>query len=543
MSQAASVTPATGVLAQYHAELAQGRFLIQRCNDCGQHVFFPRDICPHCGAHDPAWVAPSGLGTVYSVTTIRRKPEAGGDYNVCLIDLDEGVRMMSRVEVQPVDAVEVGQRVKARVVQKDGQGLVVFDPVTESAPATITPVPRGPAASAAVHTSSGLQALRGKAAIAGVATFGCGEATGFSEMEVLAQAARAAVADAGLKMSDIDGLCTASVLSTMWPMPVTEYLGINPRYTNGTMVGGSSFVAHLLPAMMALEAGQCNAVLVCYGSTQRTSTFGRAEIAKARRAMDPQPFENPYEPMQPLSAYALAAKRHMHQYGTTRRQLAEVAVAARQWAQKNPEAFMRDPLSIDDVLKARMVSDPLSVRDSCLVTDGGGAFVLVRSDRAKTLPKKPVYVLGNATANWNRQISSMHDLTVTAATQSGREAYAMAGLGPKDMDVLALYDAFTINTILFLEDLGFCAKGEGGAFVEGGRIAPGGALPVNTNGGGLSCVHPGMYGIFTLIESVRQLRGEAGERQVAGATVALAHGNGGTLSSQSTAILGTADAL
>ena len=543
MSQAASVTPATGVLAQYQAELAQGRFLIQRCNDCGQHVFFPRESCPHCGAHGPAWVAPSGLGTVYTVTTIRRKPEAGGDYNVCLIDLDEGVRMMGRVEIQPVDAVPVGQRVQARVVQKDGQGVVVFDPVPESAPATITPVPRGPAASAAVHTSSALQALRGKAAIAGVATFGCGEATGFSEMEVLAHAARAAVADAGLKMSDIDGLCTASVLSTMWPMPVTEYLGINPRFINSTMIGGSSFVAHLLPAMMALEAGQCNAVLVCYGSTQRTANFGRAEIAKARRAMDPQPFEAPYEPMQPLSAYALAAKRHMHQYGTTRRQLAEVAVAARQWAQKNPEAFMRDPLSIDDVLKARMVSDPLSVRDSCLVTDGGGAFVLVRADRAKTLPKKPIYVLGNATANWNRQISSMHDLTVTAASQSGREAYAMAGLGPKDMDVLALYDAFTINTILFLEDLGFCAKGEGGAFVEGGRIAPGGALPVNTNGGGLSCVHPGMYGIFTLIESVRQLRGEAGERQVAGATVALAHGNGGTLSSQSTAILGTADAL
>jgi acetyl-CoA acetyltransferase len=162
---------------------------------------------------------------------------------------------------------------------------------------------------------------------------------------------------------------------------VTEYLGLNPRYINGTMVGGSSFVAHLLPAMMALQAGQCNAVLVCYGSTQRTSTFGRSEIAKARRVMDPQPYETPYEPMQPLSAYALAARRHMHQYGTTRRDLAEVAVAARAWAQLNPEAFMRDPLSIDDVLKARRVSDPLSVRDCCLVTDGGGAFVLTRADR------------------------------------------------------------------------------------------------------------------------------------------------------------------
>ena len=385
-----------------------------------------------------------------------------------------------------------------------------------------------------------LSSLRGKTAIVGVSTFGCGEAKGFSEMEVLARSAQAAVADAGLKMSDIDGLCTASVGSTMWPMPVVEYLGLKPTFIDGTMVGGSSFIAHLLPAMHALQSGQCNAVLVCYGSTQRTATFGRREIAQARRWMDPQPYETPYEPFNPPSAYALATSRHMHQYGTTRRDLAEVAVAARRWAQINPEAFVRDPLSIDDVLAARMVSDPLSVRDCCLVTDGGGAYVMVRADRAKDLPRPPVYVLGNGTAVWNRQISAMHDLTVTAATQSGREAYAMAGLGAKDMDVVQLYDAFTINTLLFLEDLGFCKKGEAGAFVQNGGIAPGGHLPVNTNGGGLSCVHPGMYGIFALIEAVRQLRGECGERQVAGAQTAIAHGNGGTLSSQSTAVLGTA---
>lgn len=388
-----------------------------------------------------------------------------------------------------------------------------------------------------------LSSLRGQTAIAGVATFGCGEAKGFSEMEVLARSAHAAVADAGLKMSDIDGLCTASVGSTMWPMPVVEYLGLRPTFVDGTMVGGSSFIAHLLPAMHALQSGQCNAVLVCYGSTQRTATFGRREIAQARRWMDPQPYETPYEPFNPPSAYALAASRHMHQYGTTRRDLAEVAVAARGWAQLNPEAFMRDPLSIDDVLNARMVSDPLSVRDCCLVTDGGGAYVLVRAERAKDLPRPPVYVLGNGTAVWNRQISAMPDVTVTAATQSGREAYAMAGLSAKDIDVVQLYDAFTINTLLFLEDLGFCQKGEAGAFVRDGAIAPGGRLPVNTNGGGLSCVHPGMYGIFALIEAVRQLRGECGARQVAGAHTAIAHGNGGTLSSQSTAVLGTAATL
>ena len=388
-----------------------------------------------------------------------------------------------------------------------------------------------------------LKSLRGSAAIAGVATFGCGEAPGFTDMELLARSARAAVADAGLKMSDIDGLCTASVASTMWAMPVVEYLGLRPSFIDNTMLGGSSFIAHLLPAMHALQSGQCNAVLVCYGSVQRTGTHGRKEIAQARRSLDPQPYEMPYEPVMPMAAYALAAARHMHQYGTTRRQLAEVAVAARGWAALNPEAFMRGPLSIDDMLNARMVADPLSVRDCCLVTDGGGAYVLVRADRAKDLPHKPVYVLGTATAVWNRQISSMRDLTVTSASESGRRAFEMAGLTPKDIGVLQLYDAFTINTLLFLEDLGFCKKGEAGAFVEGGAIGPGGRLPVNTNGGGLSCVHPGMYGIFALIEAVRQLRGDAGERQVPHVQTALAHGNGDTLSSQSTAILGTAEAL
>jgi acetyl-CoA acetyltransferase len=390
---------------------------------------------------------------------------------------------------------------------------------------------------------SPLQSLRGTAAIAGVATFGCGETPGFTDMELLARAARLAVADAGLKMSDIDGICSASVAATMWVMPVIEHLGLNPRYIDGTMLGGSSFIAHLLPAMQALQSGQCNAVLVCYGSAQRSGSVNRAEIARSRKLMDPLPYEAPYDPLTPASSYALAASRHMHEFGTTRRDLAEVAVAARAWARLNPEAFMRDPLSIEQVLAARMLSDPLSVRDCCLVTDGAGAYVLVRADRARDLPHKPVHVLGNSTAVWNRQISSMPDLTVTAASQSGREAYVMAGLTPRDIDVVQLYDAFTINTLLFLEDLGFCKKGEGAAFVRNGGIAPGGHLPVNTNGGGLSCVHPGMYGIFAVIEAVRQLRGDCGERQVPGARTAIAHGNGGTLSSQSTAILGLSEVL
>ncbi|MGS1007905.1 thiolase [Achromobacter anxifer] len=380
--------------------------------------------------------------------------------------------------------------------------------------------------------------LRGKTVIAGVGHFGLGQAPGYTDMELLVRAAHAAVRDAGLEMRDIDGIATSSVAASMWPMSVIETLGIRPTYIDGTCLGGSSFMSYIQAAAHALDSGQCNAVLVCYGSAQKTAAVGRSAIAATRKALDPQPYEMPYEPLNPPSAYALAARRHMHEFGTRREDLAEVAVAARRWAQLNPEAYSRDPLSIDEVLSARRVSDPLTVRDCCLVTDGAGAFVMTRADRARDLPQPPAYILGSATAVWNRQISAMEDLTTTAARQSGALAFEMAGYRPADIDVAQLYDAFTINTILFLEDLGFCAKGEGGAFVRDGGIAPGGRLPVNTNGGGLSCVHPGMYGVFLVIEAVRQLRGQAGERQVRDARLALAHGNGGTLSSQSTVILG-----
>ena len=214
-------------------------------------------------------------------------------------------------------------------------------------------------------------------------------------------------------------------------------------------------------------------------------------------------------------------------------------MAARSWAQLNPEAFKREPLSLDDYRGSRLVSDPLSVLDCCLVTDGAAAVVMTSAARARDLAAKPVYLLGAATETTHREIAWMADLTVTGAARSGARAYGQAGLGPSDMDVVQVYDAFTINTVLFLEDLGFCPKGEGGRFVEGGRIAPGGELPVNTNGGGLSCVHPGMNGLFGIVETVRQLRGEAGDRQVAGASAGLAHGNGGVLSSQSTVVFAT----
>jgi len=375
--------------------------------------------------------------------------------------------------------------------------------------------------------------MRGKTAIVGIGQEGLGEAVGLSAYEIMAQSSLAALDDAGLKLSDVDGFFCAMMEDLLPALMAAEYLGIQPKFIDSTMVGGSSFVNYLVSASMALEAGLCDVALICYGSNQRSAA------GKLVTASLPPPYEEIYNPRHPLSAYALAASRHMYEYGTTREQLADVAVAARGWAQHNPEAFMRTPLTREEVLSSRMVSDPLSVLDCCLVTDGGGAYIMVRADRAKDFPNAPAYILGAAAATTHRQISQMPDLTVTAAKQSGQRAFEMAGLRPSDVDVVELYDAFTINTILFLEDLGFCKKGEGGSFVEGGRIAPGGELAVNTNGGGLSCVHPGMYGIFTVIEAVRQLRGVAPGKQIKDAEIALAHGNGGTLSSQVTAILGT----
>jgi acetyl-CoA acetyltransferase len=262
--------------------------------------------------------------------------------------------------------------------------------------------------------------------------------------------------------------------------------------------------------------------------------MGRANVAAA----DANPYEAPYRSIYTASSYALAASRHMHQYGTTREQLAQIAVAAREWALLNPAAWEKKPLSIDEVLNARMVSTPLTVKDCCLVTDGGGAILLTSAQRARNLKAPPVYVLGVGEHLSHYGIASMPDLTVTGAAISGAKAYAMAGLSAKDIDVVEVYDAFTITTLLFLEDLGFCPKGEGGRFVQAGGIAPGGHLSVNTNGGGLSYGHPGMYGIFVLIEAVRQVRRQSGVRQVPGCNTAIAHGNGGTLSSQSTVILG-----
>ncbi|BBG03846.1 MULTISPECIES: acetyl-CoA acetyltransferase [Pseudonocardia] len=379
-----------------------------------------------------------------------------------------------------------------------------------------------------------MSGTRGSVAIAGVAESDLGKvAPGLTPTDLMAQGVLRALDDCGLRLADVDGLFAAATQVRMPTLALAEYLGVRPRYSDSSYLGGASFPSLLAHAQQAIEAGMCEVAVIAYGSTARSD---RGKFSTQR---DVVPYEDPYRPRLPVTGYALAAARHMHEFGTRREDLAEIAVAAREWARLNPKAWSRDPLTVDDVLASKPVSSPLTVRDCCLVTDGGGALVVVGAERAADLRRRPVYVLGTGEAQEHQAISTMPDLTETAAARSGAQAYAMAGVRPSDIDVAQLYDAFTITTLLFLEDLGFCPKGSGGEFVRDGGIAPGGRLPVNTGGGGLSYCHPGMFGLLLMIEAVRQLRGECGERQVGGAELAVAHANGGVLAAQTTTVLGT----
>ena len=377
--------------------------------------------------------------------------------------------------------------------------------------------------------------LSRSAAVVGVAEFGCGRSPGESVLTLQAKAAQRALADAGLAFGDIDGLFVSGYPYAERPaVLLSEYLGIHPAWVDSTNVGGGGFVLALEHAAAAIAAGLCTTVLISYGSTQYSS--GLRKLGGRAPEFGYQ-FEVPHGLPQPLGAYALAATRHMHEFGTTSEQLAEIAVAARAWALLNEDAPRRGELTVEDVLSSPMIASPLHALDCCLVTDGAGAVIVTSADRARDLRRPAVLIAGTAYAHSHETVTSMPDLTVTAAAVSGPLAFARAGVTPADIDVVQTYDSFTITTLLALEDLGFCAKGEGGAFVSDGRIAPGGAFPVNTSGGGLSYCHPGMFGIFLVIEAVRQLRGEAGARQVAGAERAICHGVGGQLSATATAVL------
>ncbi|MER6810192.1 acetyl-CoA acetyltransferase [Spirillospora sp. NPDC000708] len=374
-------------------------------------------------------------------------------------------------------------------------------------------------------------------AIAGAAESDLG-VTGASVLALHAQAISRALDDAGLALRDVDGVATTGV-SRFSATQLADYLGVRPSWTDSTFAGGSAFEMFVARAAQAIDAGQCRTVLIAFASNQRSArsrSLGGAADPHTPEAI----FESPYAPLYPISYYAMAAQRYLHAYKAGREQIAEVAVAAREWALRNPKAFRYGggPLNAGDVLDAPMISTPLTSADCCLVTDGGGAVVLTSLERARDLRRPPVVVLGYGESTTNTSMTSADDLLRPGSFDSGRRAFAMAGLGPSDVDVAEVYDSFTITVLLTLEGLGFCAPGEAAGFVAGARTRPGGAFPLNTNGGGLSYCHPGQYGLLLLVEAVRQLRGECGDRQVRGAEVALAHGTGGILSSHATVLLG-----
>ena len=384
--------------------------------------------------------------------------------------------------------------------------------------------------------------LRGKIAIVGAAESDIGR-PGLPEvrspMQLATQAAYRAMDDAGVQKKDIDALFTCG-MDRLPVLDLGEYMGLfNLRFFDSTAVGGSSWVIYLEHAAAAIEAGLCEVALIAHG--EAGAAFSRrARPVGSGLAFSPMgQFESPYGNLL-ITNYAMIARRHMHQYGTTSEQLAEIAVSTRKWAMMNPNAAMRDPLTIEDVLESRMLADPLHLLDCCLVSDAGGAVIVTSAERARDFKKQPVYVLGTGENNQHSMISQMpSDMTRMSSEYSGRRAFEMAGVQHSDIDLAMIYDSFTITVLVALEDLGFCKKGEGGEFVSNQRTAPGGDFPMNTNGGGLSYAHPGMYGMFTLLESVTQLRGEAGERQLPKCDVALAHGTGGYMSSGGTAILST----
>jgi acetyl-CoA acetyltransferase len=371
--------------------------------------------------------------------------------------------------------------------------------------------------------------------VVGAAETPLGKVPDQTELSMVSLATREALGEAGLTFADVDGIFCHR-MGEEGTVQVGEYLGVNPRYADSTDFGGAAFEAFVHHAMVAIATGRCEVALIVYASRQRSKrsrrTTGPEEGATLRNQ-----FEAPQGLPFPIGHYALAAARHAHEHGTTPGQLAEVAVAARSWAQLNPKAWSRDPLSIEEVMESPLVCDPLRRLDCCLVTDGGGAIVLTHADRARDADKRPIRVIGAGEGQGTWLTSQMPDLTVSPGTISGREAFGMAGIVPGDVDVLEPYDSFTITVLLILEDLGFCAKGEAGSFVESGRLAPGGELPSMTSGGGLSYNHPGAFGLLLLVEAVRQLRGECGDRQVPDAQIAVAHGSGGLLSTASTVVL------
>ena len=370
--------------------------------------------------------------------------------------------------------------------------------------------------------------------IAGAAeTDSVGRLPEHSTLQLHLESAINAVADAGISMRDIDGIAT---VNSPGPMQIAHSLGIEPRWMDGTGVGGTSFLLHVRHAAAAIQAGYAKTVLITHGESGR-SRVGADPFPRGAASVQGQ-FEAPFGTTGPTSTFTIPMLRYMKEYGLTHEQLAYVAVAQRKWSSQNPRAMFRDLLTVDDVLNSRLVAWPFHLLECCLVTDGGGALIITSAERAGEFPKPPVYVLGTGEAMDSPMISQMADYTEAKHFRlAGQQAFAEAGIGPSDVDHLMIYDAFAHVPIYGLEALGFVAKGEAGAFIAEGNTEPGGSLPLNTNGGGLSYTHTGMYGMFLLQESVRQVRGEAAA-QVPDVNISLAVGNGGMFASSGILVLG-----
>lgn len=385
-----------------------------------------------------------------------------------------------------------------------------------------------------------MASLRGKVAIVGAADTDVGIVPDLSATQLCIDAARRALADAGIGKDQVDGLVTCNSMAEPYMYhaeAMAEYLQIFPRYCISVGAGGGTTFSILHHAASAIVTGMCDTVLITMADSLR-SGLSREQAMLMQSSTGHGQFEQPYGPTVP-AYYALIAQAHMARYGTTPEQFARIAVACRKHAALNPTAQMREPITVEDVVNSRLIADPLHLLDCSLVSDGGSAVILTSAERAADFPHAPVYMLGVGEGHGHEHISQARSLTTSAALESGQRAYAMAGLAPKDMDFAQLYDCFTPTVLLELEDLGFCDKGEGGAFVESGAIELGGSLPVNTHGGLLSHCHPGNPGsMFALTETVTQLRGQAGARQVQGAEVAMVHAQGGIMSSHTSLILG-----
>lgn len=380
----------------------------------------------------------------------------------------------------------------------------------------------------------------GRVAIVGVGESDIGKVPNMTGLGLNAQAAKRALDDAGLKVSDIDGVLTAYSFTEPYFMlgsVLCEYLGLKPRYNASVVVGGGSPAVMLKHATEAILAGSADTILVCAGENRATGQ-SRDSAVSALLAVGHPYFEQPYGGSIP-GFYAMIAQRHMHVYGTTREYLAHIAVNTRRHALLHPNAHMKTPITLEDVLSAKPIADPLGMLDCCLISDAGGAFIVTSAERAKDLKSKPAYLLGIGEHHTHEHIMCAPSLTEFGAKESGKRAYEMAGVKPSDIDVAQLYDCFSIVPLIELEELGFCEPGEGGAFFADGRASIGGKLPINTHGGMLSHAHAGAAGgLFGIVEGVRQLRGGLGPRQVEGAELALVHNEGGILSSHCTLILG-----